>query len=145
MAQHILREAVQNKVQAQGLRHLQQQVARLEDLLDYLAGRLSPQAVEPGTVELAHYSRLLQERVEAVLLYQKVAQHWSDSGKRQAGKLLDQVILAHRDLSRMLRERSAKLAREIECIDQTTRHRLAPIPRSYRNAERTARMFDLRG
>ena len=123
---------------AQG-RELEQMSQRLEKLAALslcFAQRLDRQL---SYGELYHYSRLVQEQVAAVLMYQKVARHWSSCHKQRATVLLDKALTSHHDLTNIAKKQCQLLAQKIEKVD---------LPRknsAYSGCQTTGQFFDLKG
>ncbi|WGK69499.1 hypothetical protein P0082_01165 [Candidatus Haliotispira prima] len=101
---------------------------------------------EPGPEEFYNYSRLVQQQVEAVLMYQKVAGHWTDADKQKVKELLDKAITSHNYLTEVLEEQCKSLAQKMDNTELALRKKTPQYYSSHsQNGDCTGWMFDMEG
>ena len=127
--------------QQQQLAQLEQRIEKLNALSRHLAqsiqGLHSQSEVEYN--RFAHYNQILREQINAVLAYQKVAQHWPKTNKQRAKELLDQAIASHQYLHKLLQQQCELLYHKIQNID------LPQKTIGYNTGHHIGQMFDFKG
>ncbi len=131
--------------QERELCQLEERVAKLHALLVYFTQRLGCPDVGSGLShsEFYDYSRLVQEHVDAVLIYEKVARQWPGTKRQHVKHLIERAIAAHEDLSGILQEECRLLARKIANVDRSLKWNGSGRPSAH-NA-RTGQIFNLEG
>ncbi len=127
--------------QQQELAQMEQHIGKLKAISQYLAQYIQflHNINELEYNQFEHYSQILEEQVDTVLLYQKIAQYWPQSSKQRTQELLEQVIVSHQYLRKLLQQQCELLYQKIQNID------LPQKTLGYSTAHNIGQMFDLKG
>ncbi|MEM9424859.1 MAG: hypothetical protein AAF975_08765 [Spirochaetota bacterium] len=119
--------------QERELEQMKERVVSLDALLLCFAQKLDDGL---GHREIYDYCKMVQEQVDAVLMYRDVAQNWPDYNKKRAQEWIEKALASHQYLTEVLEAESDLFAQKVKKIN------LPPVQSVYGGNQKAGQLFD---